>query len=89
MGNRPKPTALKLLQGNPGRRPINKAEPKPKRGIPAMPKWLDAFPVAVEEWKRESKRHLSRFRKHKQGPPIRYDPREELSFLDADETRES
>ena len=55
MGNRPKPTKLKLLQGNPGRRPINKAEPQPKRGIPMMPKWLNEFPVAVKEWKRESK----------------------------------
>jgi len=55
MGNRPKPTALKLLQGNPGRRPINKFEPQPKRGIPTMPKWLREFPIAVKEWRRESK----------------------------------
>ncbi len=41
------------------------------------------------EAKREPKQHLSRFRKHKQGPLKRYDLREELSFLDADETRES
>ena len=55
MGNRPKPTKLKILQGNPGRRPINVLEPEPKRGIPTMPKWLKAFPVAVKEWRRESK----------------------------------
>lgn len=55
MGNRPKPTKLKLLQGNPGRRPINYKEPQPKRGIPKMPKWLKEFPVAIKEWKRESK----------------------------------
>ncbi len=55
MGNRPKPTALKLLQGNAGRRPINKAEPQPKQGIPKMPKWLKEFPIAKKEWKRESK----------------------------------
>jgi phage terminase small subunit len=28
-GRKPKPTALKVLQGNPGKRPLNKAEPKP------------------------------------------------------------
>ena len=27
MANRPKPTALKLLAGNPGKRPINANEP--------------------------------------------------------------
>jgi hypothetical protein len=32
-GPRPTPTYLKLLRGNPGRRPINKNEPKPE--IPA------------------------------------------------------
>lgn len=54
MGNRPVPTKIKLLTGNPGRYPINKNEPEPLRGIPAMPKWLSEFPVAVEEWERES-----------------------------------
>ncbi|MFT8210865.1 MAG: phage terminase small subunit P27 family [Symbiopectobacterium sp.] len=28
-GRRPKPTALKLITGNPGRRPLNSAEPTP------------------------------------------------------------
>ena len=55
MAQYPKSTALKLLQGNRGKRPINKSEPKPPRGIPAMPLWLEAFPVAVREWERESK----------------------------------
>lgn len=55
MSNRPKPTKLKLLQGNPGRRRINYDEPQPKQGIPKMPKWLKEFPIAVKEWKRESK----------------------------------
>lgn len=55
MGNRPKPTRLKLLQGNPGKRPINQQEPQPKRGIPPMPKWLKPFRVATREWKREAK----------------------------------
>ena len=53
-GRRPKPTKLKLLEGNPGKRPINKKEPQPKAIIPDMPTWLKEFPVAVKEWKREA-----------------------------------
>ena len=30
-GRKPKPTRLKLVQGNPGKRPINKAEAKPPK----------------------------------------------------------
>ena len=37
---RPKPTALKLISGNPGKRKLNKKEPKPKRVIPACPAYL-------------------------------------------------
>jgi P27 family predicted phage terminase small subunit len=48
-GRRPKPTALKELQGNPGKRPINRREPKPK-GIPTCPPHLDT--VAKVEWNR-------------------------------------
>ncbi len=55
MGNRPKPTELKLIQGNPGKRPLNEDEPKPPRGIPEMPVWLKDHPIAVFEWERESK----------------------------------
>lgn len=54
MGNRPKPTKLKLLEGNPGKKPINRNEPEPERGIPVIPDWLKTFPVAVSEWERES-----------------------------------
>lgn len=36
-GRRPKPTALKLVSGNPGKRKINKTEPKPSRVIPSCP----------------------------------------------------
>jgi P27 family predicted phage terminase small subunit len=39
-GRRPKPTVLKLVEGNPGKRKINKAEPKPKREIPSCPAYL-------------------------------------------------
>lgn len=55
MGNRPRPTRLKLLQGNPSKRPINLFEPEPPQAKPTMPKWLKAFPVAVKEWRRESR----------------------------------
>jgi P27 family predicted phage terminase small subunit len=40
-GVAPQPTQLKLLRGNPGRRPLNAAEPKPRRTRPKMPDWLD------------------------------------------------
>lgn len=50
MPNRPKPSALKVLQGNPGRRPLNKDEPQFESGIPAKPEWFDTY--ASEEWDR-------------------------------------
>jgi P27 family predicted phage terminase small subunit len=53
MGNRPKPSKLKILLGNPGKNKI-KADPEPPPGIPTMPRWLKTFPEAVEEWNRES-----------------------------------
>jgi P27 family predicted phage terminase small subunit len=49
-GPAPKPTKLKILAGNPGRRPINTHEPQPTRGIPSQPSWLSA--EARAEWKR-------------------------------------
>jgi phage terminase small subunit len=49
-GPAPKPTALKLLQGNPGKRAINGREPKPKTGMPRCPDWLDEEAKAC--WKR-------------------------------------
>lgn len=39
-----------LLEGNPGKRPINRAEPKPRIKIPQCPDHLDEH--AKEEWKR-------------------------------------
>lgn len=52
MSNRPKPTALKILQGNPGKRPLNKNEPKPERPkrIPTIPNHLRG--AARYEWQR-------------------------------------
>ena len=31
-GRKPKPTALKVLEGNPGKRPLNENEPIPPKG---------------------------------------------------------
>jgi len=48
-GGRPKkPTALKILEGNPGKRDINPAEVKPNNKAPKCPKWLTKY--AKEEW---------------------------------------
>jgi len=49
-GRKPKPTALKKLEGNPGKRPLNENEPKPKIAISGCPDWLDN--EAKEEWER-------------------------------------
>jgi P27 family predicted phage terminase small subunit len=48
-GRRPKPSALKKLEGNPGKRAINQNEPKPT-GIPNCPRHLSD--EAKAEWKR-------------------------------------
>ena len=45
-----KPTSLKVLEGNPGKRPLNKNEPKPKPITPRCPTWIIA--EAKREWKR-------------------------------------
>ena len=52
-GRKPTPTAIKELEGNPGKRPLNQNEPKPKKKAPSCPKWLE--PEAKKEWKRLSK----------------------------------
>ena len=51
-GRKPKPTALKMLEGNPGGRPLNK-EPKPEKKAPRCPSWLED--EAKKEWKRMAK----------------------------------
>ena len=48
-GRKPKPTAIKLLEGNPGCRPLNRTEPKPT-GVPVCPDWLEE--EAKAEWER-------------------------------------
>ncbi len=49
-GTKPKPTHLKLVTGNPGKRSLNRKEAKAKAAIPAPPHHLTAD--AVEEWNR-------------------------------------
>ena len=49
-GRKPKPTALKLAEGNPGKRRINGAEPKPPRSLPDCPDHLSM--EAKAEWHR-------------------------------------
>src|SRR5262245_32872202 len=48
-GRRPKPTALKLLDGNPGKRPLNINEPKPPAGEIVAPESISAAGRAVWE----------------------------------------
>jgi P27 family predicted phage terminase small subunit len=48
-GRRPKPTALKELTGNPGKRPLNLLQPRPQ-GLARCPAHLSA--QAKSEWRR-------------------------------------
>ncbi|MCD8108768.1 MAG: phage terminase small subunit P27 family [Clostridiales bacterium] len=52
-GRKPTPTALKQLEGNPGKRPLNENEPVPQKKAPTCPKWLE--PEAKKEWRRLAK----------------------------------
>lgn len=49
-GRKAKPTAVKELEGNPGKRKLNKQEPKPETAIPACPPHIKG--VARTEWTR-------------------------------------
>jgi P27 family predicted phage terminase small subunit len=49
-GRKPDPTVLKLHKGNPGKRPLNKNEPRARPGSRTPPPWLDR--VAKQEWRR-------------------------------------
>jgi P27 family predicted phage terminase small subunit len=49
-GRKPKPSHLKLLDGNPGRRQLNPNEPQPAKRTPTCPAHL--CPPAKAEWKR-------------------------------------
>ena len=46
-GRRPKPSALKKIEGNRGKRPISEKEPKPAAGVPTAPKLSKA---ASKQW---------------------------------------
>ncbi len=50
LGPKPKPTRLKLVTGNPGRRPLNDQEAKPRTVIPDPPEILKD--EALVEWDR-------------------------------------
>lgn len=52
MGRPKKPTTLKVLEGNPGKRPLPKNEPKPTPvvDVPNPPAWLNTY--GKKAWKR-------------------------------------
>lgn len=52
-GRKPTPTAIKVLEGNPGKRQLNTNEPEPEKKAPRCPSWLEE--EAKKEWKRLSK----------------------------------
>ena len=49
-GRKPKPTIMKLISGNPGKRPLNENEPMPEssKDLPAPPKYLSE--LAAIHW---------------------------------------
>jgi P27 family predicted phage terminase small subunit len=49
-GRRPKPTRMKVLTGNPGKRPLNEHEPRPDPVVPDCPAELGL--AAQREWAR-------------------------------------
>lgn len=49
-GRKPKPTAVKIYQGNPGKRPLNPNEPMPTVEVPECPAELSES--ARKEWDR-------------------------------------
>ena len=52
-GRKPKPTCIRVLEGNPGKRAINDREPTPPPGVPDCPDYLDD--EAKAEWFRTAK----------------------------------
>ena len=53
VGRKPKPTTVKKLEGNPGKRKLNTKEPVLAKGMPACPDWL--IPEAKKDWERLAK----------------------------------
>lgn len=52
-GRKPIPTAIKELEGNPGKRELNQYEPRPEKKAPKCPTWLET--EAKKEWRRTAK----------------------------------
>src|SRR5262245_10470136 len=52
-GRKPKPTIIRILEGNPGKRALNDHEPVPPPGMPDCPEYLDD--EAKAEWFRTAK----------------------------------
>lgn len=52
-GRKPIPTAVKVLEGNPGKRKLDMGEPRPEKKAPRCPVWLED--EAKKEWKRMAK----------------------------------
>jgi P27 family predicted phage terminase small subunit len=50
-GTKPTATVLKIARGNPGKRPLNHAEPQPGALSPTCPKEI-LDPIARKEWRR-------------------------------------
>lgn len=48
-GTKPKPTTLKILEGNPGKRALNVREPKPRKVLKAAPPWFDSMHTKIWE----------------------------------------
>lgn len=63
-GRKPKPTAQKIREGNPGRRPLNRQEPDlpplPPEDFTQLPAELAQVPTAAAEWQRLAPLLLSR-----------------------------
>ncbi len=57
-GRRPKPTTLKVITGNPGKRPLPASEPKPPPALKLPEPPLDLGDDALAEWKRVTPRLL-------------------------------
>ena len=53
-GRKPKPRSLKLMAGNPGKRPIRDDEPDPALAIPPCPDYISD--AAKDEWRRMAAR---------------------------------
>ncbi|MDD5013736.1 MAG: phage terminase small subunit P27 family [Atribacterota bacterium] len=51
-GRKPVPTYLKILNGNPGKRPLNENEPQPDIEVPECPDYIRNDDIAYAEWQR-------------------------------------